>query len=52
MKLFSETQYPALILLMVLLQNQDHKADHICMKISVLPPIQLVLTVIELTILQ
>ena len=36
MKLFSQTQFPVLTLLIVLLQNQDHKPDYIGIKISVL----------------
>ena len=44
MKTFSETQFPVL--------NQDHKPDYIGMKTSVLPPTQLVFTVIELKILK
>ena len=52
MKLLSQTQFPVLILLIVLLQKQDHRLDCIGMKISILPLTQLVFTVTELTILQ
>ena len=47
-----QTQFPVLILLIVLPQNQGYKPDYIGMKISVLPPTQLVFAVLKLKILQ